>query len=142
MQTLQFISTLGLGGIIGIVLKSIFDANMQNKKMLFEARTKAYAGITGRVFNLFQEPDIQQLPDEVKFVKFNAVLSEVMLLGSRKLVEHVGEYKVKVFEFHVSIGKKDDKKAEQLHKELLGLVDKIHTQMRRDLHVDNKTVFK
>lgn len=142
MQILSFISTLGLGGAIGIVLKSIFDAKIQNRKMLFEARTKAYAGITGRVFNLFQEPDIQQLPDSVKFVKLNAVFSETMLLGSRKLVEYIGDYKVKVFKFHVSLGKKDDAKAEKLHKELLVLVDKIHTQMRKDLHIDSRTLFE
>jgi hypothetical protein len=141
MEIIPFVSALGFGSLIGIVCKSIFDSRLQNRKMLFEARTKAYAGITGRIFNLFQEPDIQQLPDPVKFVKINAILSEIMLLGSRKLIESVGEYKVKVYEFHLSLGSKDDETAERLHKELLSLVEQIHTNMRRDLYVDRKSAF-
>jgi len=141
MEIISFVSALGLGSLIGIVCKSVFDSRLQNRKMLFEARTKAYAGITARIFNLFQEPDIQQLPDPVKFVKINTILSEVMLLGSRRLIESVGEYKSKVYEFHVALGMKDDQKAGSLHKELLVLVEQIHTNMRRDLYVDTKSAF-
>lgn len=141
-QVLSYIATLGLGGLIGVLLKSFFDYRVSSRRMLFEARTKAYTGITGRLFNLFQEPDIQSLPDPVKFVKINALLSEIMLMGSHKLVELLGEYKVKVYEFHLALGKKDDEKSDKLHKELVESVGKIYVQMRKDMHVDSKGIFK
>lgn len=141
-QILSLIGALGLGGLIGIVLKSFFDYRMANRRMLFEARVKAYTGITGRVFNLFQELDIQRLPDEVKFTKLNELLSGVMLMASHELAEHIGQFKTKVYEFHIALGKENDSEAGEFHKELVALVGKIHDQMRKDLHVDNKSVFE
>jgi len=142
MQILSFVGTLGLGGLIGVLLKSFFDYRLNNRKMLFEARVKAYSGVTGRVFNLFLEPDITRLPDELVWAKLNALLSETMLMASHDLADYVGDFKVKVFEFHVALGKKDDKKSEELHKEVSTLVKKIYDQMRKDLHVDNKTMWE
>lgn len=141
-QILSLLGALGLGSLIGIILKTLVDYRMSNRKMLFEARVKAYAGVTARIFNLFQELDIQRLPDEVKFTKLNELLSEVMLMASHELAEHIGEFKTKVFEFHIALGKKDDQKSEKLHKELVALVGKIHDQMRKDLHADNRSVFE
>ena len=140
-QIITLIGAMGIGGLIGVFLKSFFDYKLNNRKMLFEARVKAYSGITGRIFNLFQELDMQSVPDEVKFTKLNQLLSEIMLMASHELAEHLGEYKVKVHQFHVAIGEKDDEKAKKLHKELVNLTGKIHDQMRKDLHVDNKSVF-
>jgi hypothetical protein len=127
--------------MLGILVKSVIDTRLQNRKMLFEARTKAYAGITGRVFNLFQEPDIHALPDAVKYVRIGEILSEIMLLGSRDLVKLLGEYRVRVFQFHQALSTKDEAAQERLHKELVRLVEQVHTQMRKDLHVDRKSIF-
>ena len=141
-QIITLLGAMGIGGLIGVFLKSFFDHRLSNRKMLFEARIKAYSGITGRVFNLFLEPDITALKeDALIFAKLNQLLSEAMLMASHDLAEKLGEYKTKIFEFHVALSKKDDEKQKKLHKELVKLAGEIHDQMRKDLHVDNKSVF-
>jgi len=141
-QIITLLGAMGIGGLIGVFLKSFFDHRLSNRKMLFEARIKAYSGITGRVFNLFLEPDITALRDDALiFAKLNQLLSEAMLMASHDLAEKLGEYKTKIFEFYIALSKKDDEKQKKLHKELVKLAGEIHNQMRKDLHVDNKSVF-
>lgn len=141
---ISFIGAVGLGGgLIGVLLQSFFERRLSDKRMLFEARLKAYAGITGRVFNLFLEPDITSLKeDALIFAKLNQLLSEAQLAASHELADPLGSYKTKVFEFHVALSKKDEKLQYSLHKELVQLAGKIHDQMRRDLHLDKKSVFE
>lgn len=141
-QILSLIGALGIGSFVGILIQSFLTRKLSDKKMLFDARIKAYSGITGRLFNFFLEPDITSLPDDALiFAKLNQLLSETMLMAGHDLAELVGSHKVKCFEFHVAMGKKDDKLAGILHKELTVLVGKIHDQMRKDLHVDDSSVF-
>lgn len=141
-KILSYLGTLGIGGILGIILKYIFDYNINKRKLLFEARTKAYAGITGRLFNLFLEPDITMLKNEALiFAKINALLSEACLLGSPRLVDLLGEFKEKVNEFHTVLDKKDDEKSKKLHPELVKLVSKVTAQMREDLFITSKSVW-
>lgn len=141
-RILSYVGTLGIGSILGIILKYIFDYNINRRKLLFEARTKAYAGITGRVLNLFLEPDITILKNEALiFAKINSLLSEACLLGSPKLVDLLGEFKVKVNEFHVVLAKKDDEKAKKLHPELVNLAVKVGEQMREDLFITSKSMW-
>lgn len=141
-QIIYFLGTLGVGSLIGILIKSFLDRKISDKRMLFEARIKAYSGITGRLFNLFLEPDITILKeDALIWAKLNQILSESLLMSSHELSSLLGEYKVKVFEFHKALSNKDDQKSDKLHKELVKLVGKIHIQMRRDVHVDDKSVF-
>jgi len=45
-----------------------------------------------------------------------------------------------VFSFS-PFGRQDDEKQKKLHKELVKLAGEIHDQMRKDLHVDIKSVF-
>lgn len=139
---ITLIGVFGIGSLIGVLLKSFFDYKLTNRKMLFEARIKAYSGITGRVFNLFLESDITSLRDEALiFAKLNQLLSEAMLMASHDLSEKLGEYKTKIFKFHLALSKKDDEKQKELHKELVKLAGEIHDLMRKDLHVDDKSVF-
>jgi hypothetical protein len=78
-QIITLLGAMGIGGLIGVFLKSFFDHRLSNRKMLFEARIKAYSGITGRVFNLFLEPDITALRDDALiFAKLNQLLSEIL----------------------------------------------------------------
>lgn len=140
-QLLSYIGTLGIGGILGIILKYICDYKLNKRKLLFEARTKAYAGITGRLFNLFLEPDITMLEnDALIWAKINAILSEVMLVGSSKLVDLVGEYKVLVNEFHQVLNK-DDEKSKEIHKKLVVLAGRIFDQMRKDIFITSKSAW-
>lgn len=77
-QILLYLVTLGTGSVLGlIVITSYFDSKISKRRMIFEARTKAYAGITWRLFNLFLEPDIVGLKEEALiWAKLNALLSE------------------------------------------------------------------
>jgi len=141
-EILNFVGAIGLGSILGVIFKSYFDHKITNRKMLFEARIKAYTGLTARVFNLFQEIDIQSLPDPIKWTEINKILSEAQLLSTHELAQLIGEYKVEVFDFHLALGNKDDKKSEKLHKEVTVLAGKIHDRMRKDMHIDKKSVFE
>lgn len=143
-QILSYLGVLGLGGILGIIIKSIVDFKISKRKLLFEARTKAYAGITGRIFNLFLEPDITVLKDEALiFAKINALLSEVFLLGSKKLVDLIGDYKVKINEFHKKLTDKEEgNEIDKLHKQLVDLTGKIFDQMRKDSFITSKSVWE
>lgn len=142
-QIITLIGALGIGGLIGVLAQSFLNQRLSDKKMLFDARVKAYSGITGRVFNLFLEPDITVFKeDALIFAKLNQLLSEAMLMASHDLVELLGEYKNMVFEFHKALSAKNDEKGRELHKQLLVLASKIHTQMRKDLHVDDKPIYE
>lgn len=143
-QAISLIGALGIGSFIGVISKMIFDKKLSDKKMLFEARIKAYSGITGRVFNLFLEPDITVLKeDALIWAKLNQLLSEAMLMSGHILCELLGEYKVKVFEFHCAMSqKKSDEEIKKNHSDLVLLAGKIHVQMRKELHVDDKSVYE
>jgi len=143
-QIISYIGVLGIGGILGIVIKSIVDLKISKRQLLFEARKKAYAGLTGRVFNHFLEPDVTCFKEEALiFAKINQLLSETFLLGSNKLVELIGGYKVKVNEYHKLLGdKSDEERLRILHKELTALAGKIFDQMRKDLAISSKTVWE
>jgi hypothetical protein len=141
-QILLYLVTLGTGSVLGlIVITSYFDSKISKRRMIFEARTKAYAGITGRLFNLFLEPDIVGLKEEALiWAKLNALLADVFLLGSNELVDLVQGYKTKVFEFHKMLkGQSNTPETEMLQKELVALSGLIFNQMRRDLSVFNKS---
>lgn len=144
-QILSFVGAIGLGSLLGICIKAIFDSRQETKKLLFEARVKAFTGITARLTNLFLEPDMSQLPEEIFFVKLNHILSETMLIGSNKLNQLLVEYRQNLMNFHkeLDLGKKDKKHSDhaagELHKKLVLLVSKILNQMRKDLFVEGIT---
>ncbi len=147
LNLLTTLGSIGVGSLIGVLISAYSQSKLEKYKVLFNARVQAYTGITGRVFNLFQELDIHSLPDEVKFTKLNGLFSEVLLLGSHELVELIGEFKPLIFEFHTELTKihndksYTDAKAKELNTQLVKLVGKIHTQMRKDLDIDKNAVF-
>ena len=142
-QIVSYIGTLGFGGLLGIFLKSILDDKINQKKQLFEARSKAYSEISGRIFNLFLEPDITILRnDDLIWAKINTIISGAMLLASPELCGLLGQYKVEVHEFHKSLSKKDDKESARIHKNLIQLAGKIFDNMRKDLYITSKTAWE
>ena len=143
-QIISYISVLGLGGILGVIIKSIVDLKISKSQLLFEARKKAYAGLTGRIFNHFLEPDITCFKEEALiWAKINQLLSEAFLLGSNKLVDLIGDYKLKVNEYHKLLDKKNNEvRLKKLHGELTVLAGNIFDQMRKDLSVSSKTVWE
>ena len=143
-QIISYIGILGLGGILGVIIKSIVDFKITKRQLLFEARKKAYASLTGRVFNHFLEPDVTCFKEEALiFAKINQLLSEAFLLGSNELVELIGVYKVKVNEYHKLLdNKNDEEKLKKIHKELTILAGKIFDQMRKDLFITSKSAWE
>jgi len=136
-QIISLVGALGLGSLLGVFLKSFFDQRMGYKKMLFESRMKAYSGLTGRFVNHFLEPDITGLKeDALIWAKLGQLLSDADLLGSSDLVELLGEYKITVYNFHISLSNKSGEDKE-LHEKLTTLVGQIHTQMRKDLFLSS-----
>lgn len=142
-QIISYIGILGIGGILGVIIKSIVDLKISKRQLLFEARKKAYSSLTGRLFNHFLEPDITCFKEEaLVWAKINQILSEAFLLGSNKLVELIGEYKLKVNEYHKLLNKKNDEdRLKILHEEITILAGSIFDQMRIDLSISSKTVW-
>ena len=143
-RVVSYVGVLGVGGVFGVIIKSIVDLKIMKSQLLFEARKKAYADLTGRFFNHFLEPDVTYLKEEALiFAKINQLLSEAFLLGSNELVEVIGEYKIKVNEYHKLLSSKsDEERLNKLHKELSVLAGNIFDQMRKDLEISSKTVWK
>src|SRR5690606_17749576 len=120
--------------IIDSVKLMIKVSSVINKRVLdnpkFEARLLAYQTIISRVFNLFMEPDIQQLIEPVKRLAIGNIISEALLLSSEQLGDLLIQYQQKVIEFQSILGQ-DDAKSASLHAELVLLCDQIFYQMRR-----------
>ncbi len=118
---------------------------MQNTVSTSEAVTFAAFSVSSklpRIFNLFLEPDVTILKnDDLIFAKLNALLSDIMLLGSPELVGLVGEYKVKVYEFHKQLTAKSDPESKETHKILVKLAGQIYDQMRKDLFITSKSAW-
>ena len=141
-QIVSFVGAIGIGGLLGVILQSYFNQRLNDKRMLFDARVKAYSGLTGRIFNLFLEPDVTSLKeDALIFAKINQLFSEAMLMASHDLSEKLGEYKPKVYEFHIALDKKDEERQKGLHGQLIKLAGNIYDLMRKYLHVDKRTSF-
>lgn len=140
-KILSYLAVLGIGGILGVILKFYFDAKVTQNKLLFEARSKAYFGLMGRMLNLFNELDLNKLPEPIRVAKINHLLSEVYLLGSKKLVELIGKYKLLLFKYHNELEevvikkRKDETRLKDLHSKLAKMVEPIHEQMRKDLNI-------
>ncbi len=69
-------------------------------------------------------------------LKINSIFSDVLLLGSKSLIELIDDFKEKVYEFQLSIMSEDNAKTEQIHKGLSILGKKILIQMRKDLELN------
>jgi hypothetical protein len=140
-KILTYLGVLGIGGVLGIIIKFYFDSKVSHNKLLFEARSKAYFGLMGRMLNLFCEVDLNTLPEPIRVSKINHLLSEVFLLGSKKLVELAGEYQILLFKYHEELHevtknkKKDETKLAELHAALIKLSIPINEQMRKDLNI-------
>lgn len=135
-QILFTIGLIGIGMVIGFVAKQIIDYKILKNKNLFDTRKKAYAEVTARIFNHFLEVDVTSLrKEELIQTKINTLLSEATVLGSNQLVDLLGDYTVKVIEFHKALSKKEEDKSKKLHGELVVLSEQVFKQMRKDLEV-------
>ena len=134
-QLLSYLSALGAGGLIGIVVKAILDRGKQKKKMLFDARIKAYAGITGRINNHFLESDIDRKSEALRFSQINSLLSEAYLLSSQKLKVLLDKYVKEINEFHNLLRDEKEKESKEKLSGLAKLATKINDQMRKDLYL-------
>lgn len=138
----SYLGAIGIGSIATLFVSNYFLSKENKKKLLFEARVKAYSGLVSRFFNLFNELDINRLSEALRFVKINELLSEAYLLGSREFVEMLGKFKPNLLAFHKELDevvrnkKKDESSAMMLHKKLLDDIGLIYNQMRTDLFIE------
>lgn len=101
----------------------------------FKGRLEAYSSIIGLILNLFCDSEFIALPNYVKFTMLNRLFGKSYLLGSEKLRDLLGEYKIKIIEFHDLLGVKE-KESKDIHDELIKLGSNIFEEMRNDLQVD------
>lgn len=139
---ISYLGAIGIGSIGTLFINNYFLSLENKKKLLFEARVKAYSGLVSRFFNLFNELDINRLGEALRFVKINELLSEAYLLGSSDFVEKLGKFKPTLLAFHSELDdlvrnkKKDDSTAMIFHKKLLDDIGAIYNQMRSDLFIE------
>ncbi len=144
----SYLGFLGFGGVIGIAIKSFLDRGLEEKKMLFRARVSAYKGLCGRMLNLFNELDLNSLPEAVRVSRIHGLFSELCLVGSNELIDVLYEYKKNLFEYHneleevVRNKKKDETKLKKLYKQLVEKTLELHDQMRKDIYIDPSKLLK
>ena len=131
------IGLLGLGGVVGILVKSFLDRKAKKQELLFEARVHAYKYISGRMLNLFNELDLNSLPEPVRVSKIHNLLSELYLLGSKDSIKLLGPYKEILFKFHNALEKNTENEAHliELHAKLSKYTGMLHAQMRKDIFI-------
>lgn len=141
-EILKTYGLLGIGTILGILIKYLLDLNANKREMLFHSRRIAYANLMGKLLNHFHE--LAKFPQkEAKVVIIHEIFSEVYLLGSKALIKEIEKYKNAIVELHQRavenfLAKQDTKKdniAEKLHQDCSKLVEKIHYRLRKDLFI-------
>lgn len=165
--TVQVITTtqiMGIGGvsaiagsvftIVGICLKSYFEAKENKKTRISEARAKAYSGLNGHFSNMFakynfapKDKDLEVLLDELgKYsVNIDYELADALLFSSKAVKDKLEIYKQKIFllkgntlsDYH-NIKLPDTyqtriKEGMEIH----GLAKEITDAMRKELGVNN-----
>lgn len=104
----------------------------------FLARFEAFSEAISHIFNLFLEQGFVSFPYAVKYVMINRIFSQSILLGSERLKDLLGEYKVKVLNFHDILGVNDEN-SRKLHDELVKIGSDIFEEMRLLLEIDGET---
>lgn len=129
------VGTLGLGSLIGILVQAIVSHRQEKTRLLFEARVKAYAGISGRIGNQFLELDISR-NKALRFAEINTLLSEVNLLGSKKLEKILDSYVRLLNQFHDAMhDKASDEELKKFHSACSEAGKKVFAQMKNDLYL-------
>jgi len=136
LSILEALSLLGFGGILGAVIISFFDNAIMSKKMLFEARVKAYAGVTSGLYLNFNVRDLST-PDEFYRERERVVnaLSEPLLLSSPKLNNHLNDYLRLVTLREPK--PKPSKTPIVFEIAIASTADSVLRHMRKELHVGN-----
>lgn len=134
---IQVASTLGLGALIGILIKNTLDRHREEQSRLFAARREAYKNVIGRINNFFSEDDARSLNRLERRLRMNSFFSDALLLGSRTLREAIQQYMERVDDIDAKIdaASTSDSEAEQLDAELAGLIERIETSMRQELGI-------
>lgn len=137
---LNYVSGIGIGAIIGIFIKALFDRNAQKRKMLFDERVKAYANVFGKFSSLFATEDYSVLFKAGKrAIMLRQELAPAFLVGSAELNNLLSEYMRLLDNFYEALDVSDpnepNKKARKIHSELNKISRSIQRQMRKDIFV-------
>lgn len=137
MSIWQVLGFIGIGTVLGSSIQVFFNSRMQNKKLIFEARVKAYQGFIGKVINHFMPESIETNWPEDE-TEINSQLSEIFLLGSHELVLILANYKNDFFKLLKMLKSDKDKVSEETrnkYNQFCHYAEKIHEQMRKDLFI-------
>lgn len=138
MSIWQVLGFIGFGTVIGSTIQVFFNSRMQNKKLIFEARVKAYNGLIGLLYNEFF-PEKWNMDQKDLELEINKILSEPLLLGSHELVSLLVNFK-NDFLYYLSTLKDEPVPELEVLEKAIGefgehnYINKIHVQMRKDLY--------
>ena len=110
------------------------------KNPRLRARYESYLNIMGGLSNMYCYPEIIHMPAHIKDMYLNDQFSKIYLIGQKKLREELPKLKIKLLDFHESLGNDDDK-AKDLHDEISKIIEKVFELMKEDLAIDAKPDF-
>jgi flagellar motor component MotA len=133
---IQLASTLGLGALLGVLIKNFLDRNREAQARLFTARREAYKNVIGRINNFFSERETHGLNRVERRIQMNTFFSDALLLGGQDLRAAIQEYMDRVDDIDTKIDQApDDQEADRLDDELSLLITRIESMMRKELGV-------
>jgi len=104
----------------------------------FLSRFEAFSTSLPHIFNLFLEQGFVAFPYAVKYTMITRIFSQSNLVGSEKLREMLSDFKIKILDFHETMGK-DETKSSELYSQLTKLGTEIYEEMRALLQIDGDT---
>ncbi|CAL2076609.1 hypothetical protein [Tenacibaculum sp. 190524A02b] len=110
------------------------------KNPRLRARYETYLNIIGGLSNMYCHPEIIHMPKHIKDLYLNDQFSKIYLIGQKDLRDEISRLKIKIIDFHDSLGSNDEK-AKSLHKEISDSIEKVFFLMKEDLAIDAKPDF-
>ena len=74
-------------------INSLYIGKAEKRKLLFEARTKAYGQLIWKIQNSLL-PDLFEIESHMRNYEFNIIFSEAVLLSSKELYLALKDYKI------------------------------------------------
>lgn len=84
---------LWIGSMLTNFINSLYIGKAEKRKLLFEARTKAYGQLIWKIQNSLL-PDLFEIESHMRNYEFNIIFSEAVLLSSKELYLALKDYKI------------------------------------------------
>lgn len=138
----SYLWAIWFGWLVWILIKHFLDTDFEKRKLLFEARTKAYSQLIWKIQNLFL-PDLFKKESITRAHEFNIILSEARLLSSNELHEALWEYGSMAWDYFGKISNKSQESVIDMAKCLSWTEESVFRKkgyeiiklMRKDLYL-------